>query len=195
MTDQHEAGARRAPTDIWVVAAVVNRVASILPIFFGRAAGIFNTDTFDIKQGVELVWREADGTPQNDLRRAIRSELPAVRRQADDSGTPATGAVRSAISGIEVLIDEAVTPRTRFQAALAAAVGVALEFDDLGIPAPDGHPSWTVFELRGQAELVESVAAASESPLADVIFSLRMSSGAASMTYRRAMKDLLAARA
>jgi hypothetical protein len=194
-------GPAAAPRDRSEIASVclsvaaVNRVTSIVPIFFGRLDGLRASDTVDVKQGVELVWRELTGQTRADaLRREILSQLPDFGRRAIESGTRGATAVVSALDAIGVLLEEFTDSRGHLRRALSAALDVALEFDTLAVVAPAEQPSWATFELRGQAALFELVPVSANQVSPDQLSELRMTSGAASMDYRNAMKSLLSAR-
>ncbi|MFI7578766.1 hypothetical protein [Micromonospora sp. NPDC049497] len=78
-----------------------------MSIFFGRMAGLANTDQADVTQGVELVWRELGGPPKaTALRRVVRLDIPQFRRRAAESGIRGAAAVVSALDAIAVLIEE-----------------------------------------------------------------------------------------
>lgn len=178
--------------DTWIATAVANRVAALLPIFFGHSAGLRNTDTFDVKQGVELVWRELAGQPRAEtLRRAVRSRLPDMRRVADEYRLHGGTIAASAINAVDALTDEQITARDRLCRTLAAALEVALGLDASTVPPPDGYHNWTTYELHGQAELFELLSRGLELPATLTVSDLRMKSGVQSMDYRKAMASFL----
>lgn len=187
-----EARGQRGLVAVCLAAAAASRVRPVVPIFFGRMAGLLNTDQADLTQGVELVWRELGGLPREDaLRHAVRLDIPQFRRRAAESGVRGAAAVTSALDAISVLIEESADSQECLRRSLAAALGVALEFDSLAVPPPAGQSSWTAYELRGQAELFEMLPASAESVPSELVFSLRTRSGEESMNYWNAMTSLL----
>ncbi|MEV0725911.1 hypothetical protein AB0I37_24415 [Micromonospora purpureochromogenes] len=159
-----------------------------MSIFFGRMAGLANTDQADVTQGVQLVWRELGGQPKaTALRRVVRLDIPQFRRRAVESGVRGAAAVVSALDAIAVLIEESADSQERLRRSMGAALGVAMDFDSLAVPPPAGQPSWMAYELRGQAELFEMLPISAESVSPELVFSLRMRSGEESMNYRNAV--------
>ncbi|MEH0937644.1 hypothetical protein [Micromonospora psammae] len=189
-----EATGRRDRVTRCLAVAAVNRVSSVVPIFFGRLAGLSNTDRADGTQGVHLVWRELGGQPRADaLRRQVRSTLPQLRGVAARSGMRGAAAVVSALDAISVLIEEPVDAPDHLRRSLAASLGVALDFDLLAVPAPAGRSSWLAHELHGQAELCELLPPSARDVPSALVSELRMRSGEEAMNYRNAMKSVLAA--
>ncbi|MGA4731041.1 hypothetical protein ACWEOS_03575 [Micromonospora taraxaci] len=187
-----EASGQVGSVAVCLAAAAVGRVRSVVPIFFGRMAGSLNTDQFDVTQGVELVWRELSGLPRaNALRHAVRAHLPQFRHRAAESEVQGAAAVVSALDAIGILTEDCADSQEFLRRSMAAALGVALEFDSQAVPPPAGQPSWMVYELRGQAELFEMLPISTEIVSSELVYSLRMRSGEESMNYRNAMKLLM----
>lgn len=163
----------------------VNRVKSILTIYFGRMHGLRNTDRFDVEQGVELIWRELSGLPRavslrRELTAWISDEWPALA----GSALPGTAAASAAVAGISVLLDESLESLDKLRQAWGRCLEVAINFDLLGVQVPPGHASWASYELRGQAELMESLPLASDSLSEEAVFDIQMKSGADSPRTR-----------
>lgn len=155
-------------------------------------AGSQNTDRFDLKQGVEMLWRELGGQPAaGALRKELAGRIPRVRQGVVESALPGAAVAVAAIDSINVLLDDSLDDQTYLVRSLGSALSVSIELDKLEIDPPDEYPSWVVYELRGQSGLFEVLAVASPNVDLDVVSELRMRSGEEAMNYRYAMKSLL----
>ncbi|MGN9808495.1 hypothetical protein ACTMSW_03950 [Micromonospora sp. BQ11] len=191
MRDRVDSDDRR-DVDRALAVAVANRVTSVIPIFIGRLDGLGHTDTFDIKQGVEMKWRELGGVPSSgDLERLVVSNLPRFRERALGSGLAGADAVAAAVDVIAALLAPSRAGEDRLPNVSSGALQVALQMDRTSLPPPLDASSWLAFELRGQAELVDRVVPSNTDVAQDLVFALRNESGAQSMTYRNAMRALL----
>ncbi|MGC4810168.1 hypothetical protein ACLQ29_06515 [Micromonospora sp. DT228] len=176
--------------------SVANRVSVVVSLFFGHLAGIYNTDQFDVQQGVELRWRELGGHGRSrSQRRAVTSHLPEFRQQASASPIRGATAVLPALDAIAALVDEEMDERERLKLVVAHAFGVALEFDLLGVPAPEGAATWAGFELRGQAAIFDALSPSSPEVSEELVYELRTNSGMEAMNYWRAIRELLRSQA
>ncbi|SCE73103.1 hypothetical protein GA0070618_0494 [Micromonospora echinospora] len=183
--------ADRHHVDSSLSVAVATRVTSVIPVFFGRLAGVAYSDTFDINQGIESKWRELGGAPPSgDLEQQVVANLPRFRDRALGSGVAGAAVVAAAIDVVTALLAPLEEGRDRLPQVSAGALRVALGMDGIS-PPPTGATSWLAFELRGQAELVDLVGPRGEGVSQDLLFEVRNESGAQSMTYRNAMKALL----
>ncbi|MER5454117.1 hypothetical protein ABT008_05000 [Micromonospora sp. NPDC002389] len=173
-------------------AAIANRVASVITIFFGRMYGLGNTDKFDITQGVESRWRELAGFPQSEkLIRQVRSHALKWRERLVDADSVGAPMVVSTIDAVRAVIDTPAGQDGGVAPASAAALQVALHFDRTTVAAPEGSSSWAAYELKGQASLFDMVASYDEGFTQSGLHDLRNESGAQSLVYRSAMKALL----
>ncbi|MBC2869148.1 hypothetical protein [Streptomyces mexicanus] len=147
-------------------------------------------DAYPAVQVVESFWRQYGGHgDESSTRRAARPKVEELRAAAENSRRPWARAVTAVLDAVQGLIDMEEDASRQLARVIGSTYTVALEFDQHGLPAPEGAISWFSFEAVGQAAAADQLWSMSNPISGQELFQLRIDAGSDAMHYHRALKE------